>query len=86
MIPVFWKSGINVFKEILQMQKSERFLKLTENCEAVSSLKFNAFIMNAGMQVGFNSSGVITIRFEKMFKQSIHELILRGYASLGLTV
>ena len=68
------------------MQKSERFLKLTENCEAVSSLKFNAFIMNAGMQVGFNSSGVITIRFEKMFKQSIHELILRGYASLGLTV
>lgn len=70
------------------MQKSERFLKPTENSEAVStgSLKFNAFIMNAGMQVGFNSSGVITIRFEKMFKQSIHELILRGYASLGLTV
>lgn len=68
------------------MQKSERFFKPTENCEAVSSLKFNAFIMNAGMQVGFNSSGVITIRFEKMFRQSIHELILRGYASLGLTV
>ena len=68
------------------MQKSERFLKLTENCEVVSSLKFNAFIMNAGMQIGFNSSGAIASRFDKMFKQSIHELILRGYASLGLTV
>ena len=42
--------------------------------------------MNAGMQIGFNSSGAIASRFDKMFKQSIHELILRGYASLGLTV
>ena len=68
------------------MQESERFLKPTENCEVVSSLKFNAFIMNARMQVGFNSSGAITITFDKTFKQSIHELILRGYASLHLTV
>ena len=68
------------------MQESERFLKPTENCEVISSLKFNAFIMNAGIQIGFNSSGAITLRFDKIFKQSIHELILRGYASLGLTV
>lgn len=68
------------------MQESERFLKPTENCEVVSSLKFNAFIMNAGMQVGFNSSGAITIRFDKISKHSIHELILRGYGSQGLKV
>ena len=37
--PGFWKSSINVFKEILQMQNSERFLKPTKNCEVVSSLK-----------------------------------------------
>ena len=61
-------------------------MKPTENCEVVSSLKFNAFIMNAGIQIGFNSSGATAIRFDKIFKQSIHELILRGYASLGLTV
>ena len=62
------------------MQKFGRFLKPTETCEVVSSLKFIAFIMNAGRQIGFNSGGEITIRFDKIFKQSIHELILRGYS------
>ena len=42
--------------------------------------------MNAGIQIGFNSGGEITIRFDNIFKQSIHELILRGYVSLGLAV
>ena len=68
------------------MQKSQRFLKLTENCEVVSSLKFSAFIMNAGMQIGFNSSGAITIRLIKFSNSQFMKLILRGYPSLGLTV
>lgn len=68
------------------MQESERFLKPTENCEVISSLKFNAFIMNAGIQIGFNSSGAIAIRLKKVSNSQFMKLILRGYASLGLTV
>lgn len=68
------------------MQESERFLKPTENCEVISSLKFNAFIMNAGIQIGFNSSGAIPIRLKKFSNSQFMKLILRGYASLGLTV
>ena len=67
------------------MQESERFLKPTENCEVISSLKFNAFIMNAGIQIGFNSSGAIAIRLKKFSNSQFMKLILRGYASLGLT-
>ena len=57
------------------MQESERFLKPTENCEVISSLKFNAFIMNAVIQIGFNSSGAIAIRLKKI-----------SNSQLGLTV
>lgn len=57
------------------MQESERFLKPTENCEVISSLKFNAFIMNAVIQIGFNSSGAIAIRLKKF-----------SNSQLGLTV